>query len=1109
MNRMALFLNIEPGESQLVGWMFLHSFLLGAANNFLQTAAFAIFLVRFNSQTLAWVYIANAVIVPLLMALYLRLGGRVPFSQLLKINLGFLLVLMLVFWIGLQLSTANLLIFSLPILFQTLVNFGNLEFWSLAARLFDVRQGKRLFGLIGAGLWLAIVLTGLLIPLMVGWLGTANLLIFSVISLAGAFALLLRITRRNAARLTDEPRHSTADSSSPGRKKEGLGAIFRSRYLRLIFSLVTVWWLAFFFLDNIFYDRAAAQYPGEQQLASFLGLFLAVVGLITLINNTFLTGRVISGFGIRSSLLILPLVMVIGSGGMSIAGLAAAALALFWLTMGTKLLDLAIGFSIDRSALTILYQPLPVNQRNRIQVTAEGIFQPFANGLAGLGLLALGALFGGSRLPLIYTLFGISLVWLIVSISIGSEYPRVLTQALTRRRLGTSDLEAFDRSCMNVLERGLHSESPEEVIYSLNMLEACAPENFQKALVDLVDHPIPEVRLAALQWIDRLALRAAMPQVEQRLEAETSPTLRAASVRALARLDEGGDCFDLVSQSLEDHEPIVQRAAMVGLMRSGGIAGVIAAGQKLLALADSPEPSQRVIAAQTLEEVGATSYFQPLIPLLQDSDAAVQRAALRAAGAIRNPRLWPLVLDQLESHSVRNAAAIALSKAGQEVVPNLMEVFERQGQDRETQAQILSVFGRIGGEANSAWLFKQAGHSEGLVRTSALRALDQIRYRASTEDLSDMYERIHFEVVRAAEVLGILRDLDAAGNEQDTGLLRSALLETLEHGRERVFLMLALVYDRRAILGARDNLRLPFPDKRAYALEALDVLIAPEIKREVFSFLTELDTGTQGMERLSTQLLDEFPQDIASRDQRLVELIASPPGRFSPWTLASALYTTGALKSQALVPIVVRALSASDPLVRETAVWALHQLRGKLARQNTSTLTSDPDPRVARAAKQLQKDQLEATLLTTIEKVLALKKASIFGETPDEVLLQVAPLLEERLVQPGDPVIEKGDLGDCMYIVVDGEMRVHDGERTLNILGPGACFGEIAVLDTEPRTASVTAYTEAQLLRLAQESLYEAMDVHPMVARGIIRALTRNLRERVQDVRELKAKLEA
>ncbi|HBX69254.1 MAG TPA: hypothetical protein DEH25_07690 [Chloroflexi bacterium] len=141
MNNLRRLFNVETGEGRLVGLLFFHSFLLGVANNFVQTAAFALFMVQYGAQKLAWVYIINALVLPLLTFVYLRLGKRISFSSLLAVNLGFLLVLISTFRLGLGVSGANWVIFALPILFQILVNFGNLEFWTLAGRSLNMRQG--------------------------------------------------------------------------------------------------------------------------------------------------------------------------------------------------------------------------------------------------------------------------------------------------------------------------------------------------------------------------------------------------------------------------------------------------------------------------------------------------------------------------------------------------------------------------------------------------------------------------------------------------------------------------------------------------------------------------------------------------------------------------------------------------------------------------------------------------------------------------------------------------------------------------------------------------------------------------------------------------------
>ena len=148
-------------------------------------------------------------------------------------------------------------------------------------------------------------------------------------------------------------------------------------------------------------------------------------------------------------------------------------------------------------------------------------------------------------------------------------------------------------------------------------------------------------------------------------------------------------------------------------------------------------------------------------------------------------------------------------------------------------------------------------------------------------------------------------------------------------------------------------------------------------------------------------------------------------------------------------------------------------------------------------------------MLSTIEKVIILKTVSIFAGTPDEILAEVASLLEEVALIEGETIFEKGDAGDSMYIIVDGQVRVHDGGRTLNYLGEGDVFGEMAVLDPEPRLASVTAVEDTRLFRLDQEPFYELMDDRIEVARGIIRVLSQHLRARVRDLNDLRTRLEA
>jgi signal-transduction protein with cAMP-binding, CBS, and nucleotidyltransferase domain len=116
--------------------------------------------------------------------------------------------------------------------------------------------------------------------------------------------------------------------------------------------------------------------------------------------------------------------------------------------------------------------------------------------------------------------------------------------------------------------------------------------------------------------------------------------------------------------------------------------------------------------------------------------------------------------------------------------------------------------------------------------------------------------------------------------------------------------------------------------------------------------------------------------------------------------------------------------------------------------------------------------------------------------------LEVEKMLAEVELEAGEFIFHKGDPGDCMYILVDGKVRVFDGDRTLNFLGKRQVFGEMAVLDPEPRSASVETVEATKLFRLEQKSLFDLLTKRSDVTQGIIQILCQRLRARMHDMAE-------
>ncbi len=111
----------------------------------------------------------------------------------------------------------------------------------------------------------------------------------------------------------------------------------------------------------------------------------------------------------------------------------------------------------------------------------------------------------------------------------------------------------------------------------------------------------------------------------------------------------------------------------------------------------------------------------------------------------------------------------------------------------------------------------------------------------------------------------------------------------------------------------------------------------------------------------------------------------------------------------------------------------------------------------------------------------------------------MAGILTEVEIPAGQAVFVKDEPGSSMYFIVQGQVRVHDGDFEFGKFGEGDAFGEMALLDRAARSASVTALTETHLLELGQEPFYVLIEDHSDVGRHIMQLLTQRLRRMMEE----------
>jgi CRP-like cAMP-binding protein len=134
------------------------------------------------------------------------------------------------------------------------------------------------------------------------------------------------------------------------------------------------------------------------------------------------------------------------------------------------------------------------------------------------------------------------------------------------------------------------------------------------------------------------------------------------------------------------------------------------------------------------------------------------------------------------------------------------------------------------------------------------------------------------------------------------------------------------------------------------------------------------------------------------------------------------------------------------------------------------------------------------------ERSQALRVIPLFGNLEEGALDEIAGLLIDRKFPKDAVIFEEGSVGDYMYLIREGQVKVtkmsDDGrEKILEMLEPGDFFGEMSLLDREPRSASIKTTQACLLLALSRQDFLDLLRQNPDVAMEMIRVMARRLRE--------------
>ncbi|SHI70893.1 sigma 54-interacting transcriptional regulator [Pseudozobellia thermophila] len=136
---------------------------------------------------------------------------------------------------------------------------------------------------------------------------------------------------------------------------------------------------------------------------------------------------------------------------------------------------------------------------------------------------------------------------------------------------------------------------------------------------------------------------------------------------------------------------------------------------------------------------------------------------------------------------------------------------------------------------------------------------------------------------------------------------------------------------------------------------------------------------------------------------------------------------------------------------------------------------------------------MDKTELQQITKFLS--QVSFFSEVSDISLKHLCQNLNSETFYKGDTIFEKDDAGNAMYVILNGKVKIHENMHTYGFIGKGECFGEYALIDSQPRSASVTAEEETSVLKIERPYFIDLMTKDSGFAQGILSVMIKRHRE--------------
>lgn len=709
----------------------------------------------------------------------------------------------------------------------------------------------------------------------------------------------------------------------------------------------------------------------------------------------------------------------------------------FWGAVGAKFGQMVVLGGLASTAWNALFNVVPADRRGQVLAFNNGLPSQIGVVLSGILIILSNQVLQAQHVLLLGA--AVALVTVYFTLKMRPAYGEALLSALRAGRI-----EVFSEE---VDEFSGYKDDPVtlQIIF--------------KSLKD----PSPVTRRLAVEMLARIDSKLAIPDLIESLSDEDA-SVRVEAIKALMKLN-AKPAVGMLVRGLEDSNDTVREQTLASLpkLEAASSPKLIQSLERLL-----KDPSVRVSARAAivllfLKETKKAAPF--LSKLLKNKDETMRLAALRAYQAIASNAPFALNLES-------NLVLKALTDSVPAVRRNAVKAASLMMDDKllVAVAQCLSdedaiVRDNASESLRQAWPASRGvllqtldGESSGVAVSAALDAIPA----ADDEILYPLKRYIQQEVSTIRHWRMLINAVPYTG--QLVKLLVDILNYHVSLSEERLVKAVGLFGNSSAMELVRKGM-VGDAAARAAALEALETLGDKRITNDVLPILDR--GGLLQTESEPEMRVEDAINVLLKRDEKRLNVLA--------------LYAIAELKLREFTPLLQTVSHDDDPLMQETARDAMSRMGGTVLMKKTV------------------KNLKTLKTLSVMDRILLLRQVPMFsGLSPDD-LERIAEIAEEQLFLDQSLLCREGEQGDTLFVITSGKVDVIAGagkqETVLATRGIGDFVGEMAILESAPRSATLKARGSVRVLVINGNTFKTILLDRPEVAVSALRQMSKKIRE--------------